>query len=863
MSTTSNSSVAGFDDFTAVSPFERLCLLLERCLHDNKLVGVRGDSDGGGGGGGVYASCVSTIQLHGVLPRAYDLAVFPPRTTHDSGAVPPAPAPLPATAVPPDLETRATLEALFGVPRSSYAVVVTASTRQGTLPRAEVAMLSSVLVSACSAAGVTWPCFVDVGNGGFVGAMAPNGVSNRSWRFEAVVGAASKPPVHTYTLSHLADVLSSRIKANGEFDFSGWTRRRHRWQAPVGMRACRQVHVSVDLIVAFDNIDVRADVPLSRDANRAALTAAVSTRPAPARRRAEVSADRTVQIDALAAVVAEASTAMRGAVSDVWPVSMYDSADARMASESAMEETFAPRSDAEAAAFSAARSACQALGHRHVAPIGSLLDRAARAAAVAALGPAGSAGVAAFWRSFCHALRFEHWEKRVPMPRMEVDDEVAAEGGVDLRCCLLAQKLQMLQRCIEECGRAKAAAESHQLSSPNRASSSVKASAARGVKHALPLRALHPPHAKLNAPETLPAPPVSEDMLTGVTSSGVDDDDDGLSSMRAAAASAAASKMHRVALQSDMSAFKAANPGCCLEDFIRFHSPRDWIVDENDEEKDDEDSTPRGHLSQRMASPGSEWRRLWQDAPCTPAEEQAPLFLPVTQAEKALHYLETADADELLAQLLACAVNANLSGIVVASAAERQQRGVSASVQALAEGASVFLRRGVEVCASERGLAAAGISAELWLPSFGEESSDDDSELRASFRRCEEAAGLSSTLLALLPVSSDVVKLADAMCDELVVRLDEARRLGEALHTDSAEGSECFLEPSALASLPGEAVEQEHVVAVVSGGGSEFWDASSQWDEGVELAAPCNGATRARAYVKMCAGRQILAFCDS
>jgi hypothetical protein len=26
-----------------------------------------------------------------------------------------------------------------------------------------------------------------------------------------------------------------------------------------------------------------------------------------------------------------------------------------------------------------------------------------------------------------------------------------------------------------------------------------------------------------------------------------------------------------------MSAFKAANPGCVLEDFVRWHSPRDWI----------------------------------------------------------------------------------------------------------------------------------------------------------------------------------------------------------------------------------------------------------------------------------------------
>lgn len=36
-------------------------------------------------------------------------------------------------------------------------------------------------------------------------------------------------------------------------------------------------------------------------------------------------------------------------------------------------------------------------------------------------------------------------------------------------------------------------------------------------------------------------------------------------------------RMQGEVLSSDMAAFKAANPGCCLEDFIRWHSPRDWV----------------------------------------------------------------------------------------------------------------------------------------------------------------------------------------------------------------------------------------------------------------------------------------------
>ena len=43
-------------------------------------------------------------------------------------------------------------------------------------------------------------------------------------------------------------------------------------------------------------------------------------------------------------------------------------------------------------------------------------------------------------------------------------------------------------------------------------------------------------------------------------------------------------------LCSDMSAFKAANPGCALGDFVRWHSPRDW----------EGDSSGGGQLSARM-----------------------------------------------------------------------------------------------------------------------------------------------------------------------------------------------------------------------------------------------------------------------
>ncbi|KAF5206327.1 Rab3 gtpase-activating protein catalytic subunit [Thalictrum thalictroides] len=64
-------------------------------------------------------------------------------------------------------------------------------------------------------------------------------------------------------------------------------------------------------------------------------------------------------------------------------------------------------------------------------------------------------------------------------------------------------------------------------------------------------------------------------------------------------------------LLSDMQAFKAANPGCILEDFVRWHSPPDWSgsdpINETEESYNFRDSTSkRGQLSSRMQKEGAE-----------------------------------------------------------------------------------------------------------------------------------------------------------------------------------------------------------------------------------------------------------------
>ncbi|KAI8321321.1 hypothetical protein GQ54DRAFT_276210 [Martensiomyces pterosporus] len=105
-------------------------------------------------------------------------------------------------------------------------------------------------------------------------------------------------------------------------------------------------------------------------------------------------------------------------------------------------------------------------------------------------------------------------------------------------------------------------------------------------------------------------------------------------------------KLQCAELISDMESFKAANPSCSLADFVRWHSPRDWIVPEGSDEKD-------GSLSVRMSEgEGNLWQQLWTDARRVPADKQKLLFDYEMEAEKALHYLEGIPVHSLFTGLL-------------------------------------------------------------------------------------------------------------------------------------------------------------------------------------------------------------------
>ncbi|KAK4513612.1 uncharacterized protein ATC70_005616 [Mucor velutinosus] len=104
-------------------------------------------------------------------------------------------------------------------------------------------------------------------------------------------------------------------------------------------------------------------------------------------------------------------------------------------------------------------------------------------------------------------------------------------------------------------------------------------------------------------------------------------------------------KLQSAQLYSDMQAFKAANPHACLEDFVRWHSPRDWIADADADEEG-------GKLSARMSEPNNIWQELWKWSKRIPCVRQKPLFNISVEAEKALYFLETTSVHEFFSIML-------------------------------------------------------------------------------------------------------------------------------------------------------------------------------------------------------------------
>lgn len=309
--------------------------------------------------------------------------------------------------------------------------------------------------------------------------------------------------------------------------------------------------------------------------------------------------------------------------------------------------------------------------------------------------------ISALWIEFVREVRW-CWEESQPLPRMSSD------SSIDLSTCLVHQKLQMLAICIQKKGllddnfhnsnkskgripdedeaelqdannhfqdqmyedplddKTESAWRSHHnkvnasgAMDHNHTTASADCQGVktqrRGSASTLESTMLLHSFEKMHVPFTQEAPPMTEDMheerLRAVEAFGN--------------AFSFSGQLERDILSSDMSAFKAANPNAVFEDFIRWHSPSDWESDESEDklgaDKKELDSNwpPCGRLSQRMSEPGNSWRRIWNDSPALPASQQKPLFDPVREGEKTLHYLETLRPYQLLQQMVSTAFRAS------------------------------------------------------------------------------------------------------------------------------------------------------------------------------------------------------------
>uniref|UniRef100_A0AC35U3N6 Rab3 GTPase-activating protein catalytic subunit n=1 Tax=Rhabditophanes sp. KR3021 TaxID=114890 RepID=A0AC35U3N6_9BILA len=110
-------------------------------------------------------------------------------------------------------------------------------------------------------------------------------------------------------------------------------------------------------------------------------------------------------------------------------------------------------------------------------------------------------------------------------------------------------------------------------------------------------------------------------------------------------------------LKSDMQAFKAANPECSIEDFVRWHSPSDWLQTEDG----------IGKLSDRMTGESNLWQLTWNNCKPIPVSQQPRLFNDTKEALKILDSFERISLKELSAYILPVAFTSAINSIVISS----------------------------------------------------------------------------------------------------------------------------------------------------------------------------------------------------
>jgi len=259
---------------------------------------------------------------------------------------------------------------------------------------------------------------------------------------------------------------------------------------------------------------------------------------------------------------------------------------------------------------------------------------------------AGTAGAAHIWHEVCLEIRYR-LEQSILIPGLP-------GGNPDTGHCLLLQKLQMLNCCIarkiareskighesvpvieisdddeeeeeDEFFECDEEMEQEEKREERKRSAPAWATAEGRLERIGDMKLLEVDE-WMYRPEVQEPAPVTEDQLAELSEVMMQlGTDEAGAEIRA--------KMQSASLLSDMESFKAANPGCVLADFVRWHSPRDW-------------SEERG-LSVRMTSPGNIWTGLWESAGRVPARRQRRLFDDTKEGEKVMTLLTSLSPGDL------------------------------------------------------------------------------------------------------------------------------------------------------------------------------------------------------------------------
>ncbi|XP_017884521.1 rab3 GTPase-activating protein catalytic subunit isoform X2 [Ceratina calcarata] len=284
----------------------------------------------------------------------------------------------------------------------------------------------------------------------------------------------------------------------------------------------------------------------------------------------------------------------------------------------------------------------------------------------------GMTALAQLWYEFVQEIRFR-WERSILIPGV-------SPGFPDsVRTCILHQKLQMMNCCIEKKkAREELAHKSQSLDTDDFETESEEDEFFECTSEELTnedvstartqLKAKHllwnKPAGRLAKHPSLKLIQTGDPLYLPVTQDPVPKTEDQLEEdaqvMMQLGTDKQASEMRArlmsASLLSDMESFKAANPGAVLEDFIRWYSPRDWIEDDGT----DEWGQSTGHLSARMLIPNNPWSSTWSSAQPVPAHRQKRLFDDTREAEKALHFLSSKRIGQIAQLLLPVLTHASL-----------------------------------------------------------------------------------------------------------------------------------------------------------------------------------------------------------